>query len=127
MLAGSVRSAMRTTNLPTITADQDLGCALTVMNKSGLELGIVIDQADGRKNPRALGIVTDGDVRRALERDSNALARPVAAVMSENPVFISPDAGVDEAKSRMHHLKLNTLLVLDDQSRLHGVVDLYSL
>lgn len=126
-LGGAVCSVMRTTRLPLIAPDQKLSEALQIMSEGGLGLGIVTASQTGDELPTTLGLVTDGDIRRAVQDDASALEKPVSHFMSRAPVTIAPDGGLEEARNRMKHLRFKTLLVVDGSSRLHGVVDLFSI
>jgi arabinose-5-phosphate isomerase len=62
-----------------------------------------------------IGIITDGDVRRHLERD--LLDRKAQEVMTPNPKTISPDVLAAEALSFMNTAKVTSLFVVDPKAK----------
>lgn len=124
-LATEVRAVMRTESLPLLTPDQTLRQALPTISESRLGMGIVMEAGGGPSHARPIGIVTDGDVRRALEAEDNALELPITRLMSLDPITISPDAPVAEARDRMLSLKVKGLLVVNSEDRLLGVIDIF--
>ena len=78
-----------------------------------------------------LGIISDGDLRRWMERTEqageNLLTKKVSEVMTRNPKVISGDALAAEAIDIMEGRSITSLLILDDQGRPTGVVHLHDL
>jgi arabinose-5-phosphate isomerase len=124
-LSTEVRAAMRTEGLPLLTPNQTLRQALPIISESRLGMGIVVESNETGSKSRPIGIVTDGDVRRALEAEDNALELPITRLMSLDPITISPDATVADAKNRMLSLKVKALLVTNEQQRLLGIIDIF--
>ena len=102
--------------LPTTT----VGEALLVMSHGRRGLAIVVDEADG-----LCGVVTDGDLRRALASKGNLLDREISEIMTQTPVTISESAPVAEAEERMQSLRLKALIVLNAEGRVSGVIEVF--
>ena len=73
---------------------------------------------------RLTGIITDGDVRRALLADDNALARPARDVMTRDPKIAHPEQPAIEALRLMREYKIGDMPVLDSDRRLQGMLNL---
>lgn len=115
----SAQDVMRTDELPVISEDTPLGKALITMSAGKLGLVVVCDPEGG-----ILGIMTDGDVRRATERLQDRFARvPVRDVMTHKPVCIGPDLKLNEILDIMHRRKIHAVLVVDGKKHLIGIVD----
>ena len=103
-----------------------LDCSATDMihaiSKGGLGLIIICD------GERIEGIVTDGDVRRAMERRRAEFFNIKAAdIATPNPKTISPDEKLIEAEKMMTRNKVTSLLVTDDAGKLQGVIQIYDI
>ena len=121
-LLASVGDVMRTEDLPLLSARQSVGESLFTMTKGRLGMGIVVsDDAPGK----VLGVITDGDLRRAMQTGGRILDADVTEIMTPDPVTVAPDMTYGEAHRRMRELKLQTLLVVDEQQTLIGVVDFF--
>ena len=91
------------------------------MTNGKLGVGIVVE------NEALVGIITDGDIRRAMQRLGQAFfATPVSAIMSKSPKTISRSAKIVEAGETMNHYSIHTLIVLDDAAHVVGVIDSFS-
>ncbi|NUQ27369.1 MAG: KpsF/GutQ family sugar-phosphate isomerase [Acidobacteriaceae bacterium] len=87
-------------------------------------LGITTVAEDGR----LLGIISDGDLRRLLEREqAQALSRTAAEVMNTAPQTIAPDALASSALAVMEERKITSLVVVTKDSHLQGVLHLHDL
>ena len=76
---------------------------------------------DGER--RLLGVFTDGDFRRACEKDDGALRKPVREFMTENPKTIRAGRLVGEAMAVMRDKKINALAIVDDKKVVVGLLD----
>ena len=73
-----------------------------------------------------MGIITDGDIRRAMLRlGQQFFATPVSTIMSKNPKTISKDAKIVEAGETMNHYSIHTLVVVDG-ARVVGIIGSFS-
>lgn len=120
-LSNRVSDVMQTQQLPLVTEGRLLGEALLPMNSGRCGLVIVTDDAG-----HPLGIVTDGDLRRALQDDPQALQVPVSTYMTHKPVTVRGDATIREAEERMHRLRLKALVVVDARQRVSGIIEIFN-
>ncbi len=120
-LLTTARDVMITENLPILSPDMHLGEAIIQVSKGKLGLGIAI--VDGQ----IAGLITDGDIRRAMERwQAEFFDRTVADIMTRTPKKVSPQTKISEIQKIMNKNKIHNVLVADDQNRLLGVVDRYA-
>lgn len=123
-LLAKVEDVMFTENLPFLTPDMPMSEAIEIVTKGTLGIGIVVE------NGVLTGIITDGDIRRAMQRlGQDFFATLVSAIMSKNPKTISKNAKIVEAGEKMNHHSIHTLIVVDEPiTSLHvvGVVDSFS-
>ena len=123
-LLAKVEDVMFTENLPFLTPDMPMSEAIEIVTKGTLGIGIVVE------NGVLTGIITDGDIRRAMQRlGQDFFTTPVSAIMSKNPKTISKNAKIVEAGEKMNHHSIHTLIVIDEPiTNLHvvGVVDSFS-
>ncbi len=97
----------------------------TIYEISSKKLGMtVVADDDGRLH----GIITDGDMRRLIERHGAAFLQMTAADCAHRtPMTISPDAMAVEALGLLESRKITSLVVADPQGRLLGVLHLHDL
>lgn len=118
----TVGNVMHRTDLPIV----DESCSATEMiqriSQGGLGL-IVICRED-----EILGIVTDGDVRRAMESKQAEFfnIRPMD-IATPSPKMIRPEEKLIEAEKMMTRHKINSLLVVDGDKHLVGVIQIYDI
>jgi arabinose-5-phosphate isomerase len=74
-----------------------------------------------------LGIFTDGDVRRALQKEGYGMDAPITQLMNKNPKFVSPEDLASKAFDLMETYKITSLVVLDSQRKVCGIVHLHDL
>lgn len=118
----TVGHVMRKDDLPVVAAD----CTATEMihriSKGGLGLIVIVE--DGRVK----GIVTDGDVRRAMERyRADFFGIHAIDIATLNPKTIAADRKLIEAEKCMSQYKINSLLVTSPDGQLEGVIQLYDI
>jgi arabinose-5-phosphate isomerase len=93
------------------------------MSRKGLGLAAVVEEGE-----KLVGIISDGDLRRFIEREGNvALARTAADCMTKSPVTITRKEFATRALNLMESRKITALLVVDSQGRLEGVVHVHDL
>ncbi|MBQ2068424.1 MAG: KpsF/GutQ family sugar-phosphate isomerase [Paludibacteraceae bacterium] len=120
-LLAKVEDVMFTQNLPFLTPDMPLSEAIEIVTNGKLGIGIVVE------NEALVGIITDGDIRRAMQRLGQAFfATPAKDIMARNPKTISRNAKIVEAGEKMNHHSIHSLIVLDDASHVCGVIDSFS-
>ncbi len=108
--------------MPTVSHAASLAEALLEITRKGLGMTAVVD-ADGR----AVGVFTDGDLRRVLERVDNVRTVGIAEVMTPGGVRIGPDLLAAEAAQLMERRRINALLVEDSDGRLVGALNMHTL
>jgi arabinose-5-phosphate isomerase len=109
-------------DVPRVKTDTSLADALMEISAKGLGMSTVIDE-----NGHLLGIFTDGDLRRALEQNRDLNATQVGNVMSSGAKTIDANALAAEAVTRMENDSISALIVVDEHSKVIGVVQLLAL
>ena len=113
---------MFTENLPFVAPETKLAEAIEIVTNGKLGVGIVVEQeptANANANAALVGIITDGDIRRAMLRLGQAFfTTPVADIMSHNPKTINKDAKIVEAGETMNHYSIHTLIVVEEKSQI---------
>lgn len=110
---------MRSEELPTMPASLPLGEAIIRVSEGRLGLCVALDDEQ-----RIIGLITDGDVRRAMQSlRERFVATPVSEVMTRNPKCVTPDTKIREIQDIMNANKIHTVLVTDGNRHLLGVVD----
>lgn len=107
--------------LPVVGESAALKEALLEMSRKGLGMTAVCDAAG-----TLLGVVTDGDLRRALDRDVDVRVAKVADVMTRQPATIEAGRLAAEAAQIMEARRINGLLVLE-AGRLVGALNMHDL
>jgi len=116
-----VKDLMRKENLPFIDKDASFTEMLLCMSEGKLGMVIV-----GTAN-RVEGIVTDGDLRRALLRNTDTKQLHIDDMMTINPVIVEPDEYIHQAEQLMIERKIATILVGSAQNRtVTGVYQIYN-
>ena len=129
-LLAKVRDVMVKENLPFLTSEMPMSEAIEIVTNGKLGVGIVVESLpslQGEDGGRLLGIITDGDIRRAMQRlGQSFFSTPVSDIMSRNPKTIHKDAKIVEAGEMMNHHSIHTLIVVDEGCKVVGVVDSFS-
>ena len=120
-LLTKAQDVMRTSDMPVIPPTMPLGEAIIHVSRGKLGLGIVVE------NEKVIGLITDGDVRRAMESLKEKFFNvPVSEVMTRTPKFVSPTTKINDIQAIMHRHKIHSVLVVDTETHLLGVVDHFS-
>ena len=118
-----VSDLMRTGDrLPIVYTDTLMKDVIYEMSRKGLGVTSVLDHEE-----RVLGVISDGDLRRHLEKDEQILKRTAAECMTVNPKSIPEQELAAKALNVMEQMKITALLVLDEQQRLKGILHLHDL
>jgi arabinose-5-phosphate isomerase len=96
--------------------------ALLEMSRKSLGTTVVVDG-----NDRVLGVFTDGDLRRALDRQVDVHTARVAEVMTHPCRTIEPGALAAEALRMMQEYRINALPVVNSSGKLVGVLNMHDL
>ncbi len=114
-----VRDLMRSgDDVPAVPPDTALPDALREMTAKGLGFTAVVDA-----NAQVLGIFTDGDLRRLIERGLDLRGVRIDAVMHTNPRRIGPDSLAVDAADLMEAERITSVLVVDERERLVGALN----
>ncbi|MFP3868237.1 MAG: SIS domain-containing protein [Desulfobacteraceae bacterium] len=108
--------------LPLSRPSQSLREAIVEMDRKGLGTTLVVEDQQVLQ-----GIITDGDLRRALKKYSNLLDKKVYDIMTPSPQTIGPQALASQALELMEHQAITVLPVVDDQSQVVGIIHLHDL
>lgn len=118
-----VRDVMRTGNaVPEVRESTPLAQALMEITRKGMAMTAIVD-ADGR----AIGVFTDGDLRRLLETPRDWKTVPIGEAMHVKPFTVGPDQLAVEAVQIMEANRINQLLVVDADQRLVGALHIHDL
>ena len=119
-----VKDVMYTENFPIISPTMKLSEALLFISNGKLGLGVVMEEGKSE----ILGIITDGDIRRAVEgAQQNFLSLTVAQAMTKSPKMIGPDAKLMQVQQMFRRHKIHSLLVVDESKKLIGIVDYFAI
>ena len=120
-LLAKVQEVMVNENLPFLTPEMPMSEAIEVVTNGKLGVGIVLDK------DQLVGIVTDGDIRRAMQRlGQDFFHTPVSDIMAREPKTINQNAKIVDAGEAMNHYSIHSLIVLDNNSHVVGVIDSFS-
>jgi arabinose-5-phosphate isomerase len=109
--------------LPRVLTTTPMPDAFHVMSEKGLGM-TTVTEPDGR----LAGILTDGDLRRLMEKHRGAtLEMTAGACMTRNPQTIAPHVLASEALNLMEKRKITSIVVVDEAQGVLGVVHLHDL
>jgi len=109
--------------LPRVSRDTPMAQVIHEMSHKRLGMTTVLGEGNA-----LLGVISDGDLRRLLERDGpNALAHSAGEIMNAHPVTIAPEAFAGEALALMEARKITSLIVVAASGEALGVVHLHDL
>jgi len=110
-------------DVPRVPPEASLTAALVEMTRKRLGMTAVVDAEQ-----HLLGVFTDGDLRRALDDEGvNLRGARVAELMTRGPKTIGPDKLAAEAAQLMEKHQINALLVVDDERRVVGALNIHDL
>jgi arabinose-5-phosphate isomerase len=109
-------------SIPKVTPSSPLSRGLIEMSAKGLGMTVVVDGDD-----RVLGVFTDGDLRRTLDRQVDVHTALMNEVMTQRPKTIAPSALAAEAVHLMETHRITALPVVDAEGRLVGALNVHDL
>ena len=119
-LLTTASDVMRTDDLPIIDKDMNLGDAIILVSKGKLGMGVAIEDR------KVIGLITDGDIRRAMEKWKEFFFdKKVSDIMTTTPKTVKPTTKISEIQAVMNKYKIHSVLVVDDNQHLLGIVDHY--
>ncbi len=123
-LLSRVGDVMITDNLPLINPDETVREAIFCMTSGRLGLAIIVE------GNRLMGILTDGDLRRALIMDPTMMDKSVRDFMTPVPVTISANSMVTDAEVLMRKYKIRALVVTDaregQEDQVCGLLEIFA-
>jgi arabinose-5-phosphate isomerase len=122
-LAGNVNDLMLSgSSLPVVAEKTPMKEAIQIVDTGGLGATIVITANHG-----LAGIITDGDIRRAIAAQKTLSVLTVEDVMTRNPRHIQPNAPAYDALYIMEKHQITVLPVIDDQGKVCGILHLHDI
>lgn len=116
-----VKDAMVSTNLPIVTLDQKISETIIEISKTKQGIAVALD------NGKIAGVVTDGDVRRAMQSKQDMFFElTVKEVMSCNPKVVNENAKLSDAEKMMRQYNIHSLVVVNDAREFVGIIDTFS-
>lgn len=121
-LLTTARDVMHKEDLPVVPPEMELGKAIIRVSQGRLGLCVVVVKDE------VVGIITDGDVRRAMESSQNRFfSLTVNDIMTKNPKVVTPETKISTIDNILQKNKIHAVLVVDDKNRLVGIVDSFSI
>ena len=108
--------------VPRVTADVSLAAALLEITQKGMGMTAIVD-ADNRP----IGVFTDGDLRRLIEKVQDFTKIVIADVMHANPRRVLAEQLAVDAVHVMEEFRINQMLVVDAEDRLVGALHIHDL
>ncbi|EAI0564333.1 KpsF/GutQ family sugar-phosphate isomerase [Campylobacter jejuni] len=120
-LLTKVKDLMVSSNLPIVHPDTEFNDLVDVMTSGKLGLCVVLE------NEKLVGIITDGDLRRALKAsDKPRFDFKAKEIMSINPKVVDADAMASEAEGIMLKHKIKEIIV-GKEEKVVGIIQLYAI
>jgi arabinose-5-phosphate isomerase len=95
---------------------------LLEITQKGMAKTAIVDEDN-----RIIGVFTDGDLRRMIEKQSDFVGLSIAEVMAKNPRTVRPEQLAVEAVEIMETHRINQLLVADADGQLVGALHIHDL
>ena len=120
-LLSRVKDYMTSENLPIVNRESKISDTLMQISRTKMGIAVVIESEE------IIGVVTDGDIRRAMQRDQERFfLLTVKDIMNTNPKLIDEDAKLSQAEEIMRQYNIKSLIVVNKEKRLKGVIDAFS-
>ncbi len=117
-LLTKAKDVMQKDDLPIVPPTMLFGEAIIHVSDGRLGLCVVVE------NDEIQGIITDGDIRRAMQKSQDKFFTLTAGeVMTKNPKIVSPETKIAEIEKILHKNKIHSVLVADEGKHLIGIVD----
>ena len=118
-----VKDLMRTGDrIPMVARDTAMAEAIHEMSRKMMGITAIVDGGG-----ELLGVISDGDLRRLLEKDLSLLSRTAAECLHANPRTIDAETFASTALSMMEEAKITSLFVVDEKGRLTGALHMHDL
>ena len=120
-LLSTVKNSMVTDNLPIVGLTDKVSDTIIAISQTKQGIAVALD------NGEIAGVVTDGDVRRAMRNQQDGFFQlEVKDIMSRNPKTINEDAKLKEAGELMRKYNIHSLVVVNGNNKLVGIIDSFS-
>ena len=120
-LLTKVKDVMKTDKLPILDKNMDISDIIYNISNSGYGIGFLL------QNKNIIGVITDGDIRRAIKLELNLKKIQLQSLINKNFKFTRPDSNLHEVKNIMQTNKIITLPVIDTDNALLGLVQYYDI
>lgn len=120
-LLSTVKNYMVTDNLPVVHSENKVSDTIIQISKTKQGIAVVVD------GEKVIGVVTDGDVRRAMQNKQECFfSLTVKDIMSTSPKTISENSKLNEAEMMMRKFNIHSLVVVDAENKLKGIIGLFN-
>ena len=120
-LLSTVKNFMVSENLPIVSLDEKVSDTIIAISQTKQGIAVAID------NGKIAGVVTDGDVRRAMRTQQEGFFQlTVKDIMSTNPKTINEHEKLNKAGDLMRKYNIHSLVVVNDNKELVGIIDSFS-
>lgn len=120
-LLSKVKDYMISKNLPIVSINDKVSDTIIEISKTKQGIAVVVQEG------KIIGVVTDGDVRRAMQNKKDIFFDlTVKEIMSTTPKIINQNAKLSEAEIIMRQHNIHSLIVVDDNNNLVGIIDSFS-
>ena len=112
---------MVTENLPIVKLDDKVSDTIIAISQTKQGIAVALE------NGEIVGVVTDGDVRRAMRNQQEGFFQlEVKDIMSRNPKTVNENAKLKEAGELMKKYNIHSLIVVNDSNEFVGIIDSFS-
>ncbi len=120
-LLSKVKDSMVSKNLPIVKLEQKIADTIIEISKTKQGIAVAIE------NGKIAGVVTDGDVRRAMQSNQDRFFElTVKDIMSKTPKTIKETAKLQEAGDIMRRYNIHSLIVVNEANDFVGIIDAFS-
>ena len=120
-LLSRVKDFMVSKNLPVVTLNQKISETIIEISKTKQGIAVAIE------NGKIAGVVTDGDVRRAMQNHKSCFFDlTVGDIMSKTPKTISQEAKLSQAGEIMRKNNIHSLVVVNENNQFVGIIDTFA-
>lgn len=120
-LLSTVKKSMVTDNLPIVKLTDKVSDTIIAISQTKQGIAVALE------NGKIVGVVTDGDVRRAMRNQQEGFFQlEVKDIMSRNPKTVNENAKLKEAGELMKKYNIHSLIVVNDSNEFVGIIDSFS-
>lgn len=121
-LLTTVENVMKTDNLPIVSQDENIKSVIHKISEGKFGLVVIVEDESVK------GVISDGDISRAMNTQENNFFSLIASdLMNSNPKVIVKQEKLTVATEIMNENKINSLLVVDENRKFVGIVQMYDL